>query len=97
MIKAYENQNLEELEKAIIKARAVNDPSMKQPLNLASRLKDRLAAKNNLRDMLLNADVRTIYELRKLVHPPDGVHQAIKAALILLDSPRNEVEVFIFV
>ena len=93
MIKAYESENLDELEKAIIKARAINDPSMKQPLALASRLRDRVAAKNNLRDMILNADIRTIYELRKLVHPPDGVHQTIKAALILLDSPRQEVEV----
>lgn len=84
---------MDELEKAIVKARAINDPSMKQPLALASRLRDRVAAKNNLRDMILNADIRTIYELRKLVHPPDGVHQTIKAALILLDSPRQEVEV----
>ncbi|XP_062591700.1 uncharacterized protein LOC134253171 [Saccostrea cucullata] len=92
LIRAYEDQNLEDLERAIVKARTINDPSMKQPLALASRLRDRLAAKNNLRDMMLNADIRTIYELRKLVHPPDGVHQAIKAALILLDSPRQEVE-----
>lgn len=84
---------MKELDKAIVKARSINDPSMKQPLTLASRLRDRLAAKNNLKDMILNADIRTIYELRKLVHPPDGVHQTIKAALLLLDCPRHEVEV----
>lgn len=93
LIRAYEDQDLKELDKAIVKARSINDPSMKQPLTLASRLRDRLAAKNNLKDMILNADIRTIYELRKLVHPPDGVHQTIKAALMLLDCPRQEVEV----
>ncbi|XP_033736951.1 uncharacterized protein LOC117325111 [Pecten maximus] len=93
---AYKTRNLPQLEKAIVKAKSANtDKSLDMPLLLARRLRDRLRVLQRLSDDVRQADHKTVGELKTYDNPPTGVHDAMRAALLLLGHPLSESEKWI--
>ncbi|XP_069127734.1 uncharacterized protein [Argopecten irradians] len=93
---AYKTRNLPALEKAIVKAKSANtDKSLDMPLLLARRLRDRLRVLQRLSDDVRQADHKTVGELKTYDNPPAGVHDSMRAALLLLGHPLSESEKWI--
>ncbi|OWF56307.1 uncharacterized protein LOC110448700 [Mizuhopecten yessoensis] len=93
---AYKTRNLPLLEKAIVKAKSANtDKSLDMPLLLARRLRDRLRVLQRLSEGVRQADHKTMGELKTYDNPPAGVHNAVRAALLLLGHPLSESEKWI--
>ncbi|XP_060074399.1 uncharacterized protein LOC132554115 [Ylistrum balloti] len=90
---AYKTRNLAELEKAIVKAKSANtDKSLDMPLLLARRLRDRLRVLQRLSEGVRQADHKTVGEIKTYDSPPIGVHDAVRAALLLLGHPLSQTE-----
>ncbi|XP_061197947.1 uncharacterized protein LOC133206053 isoform X1 [Saccostrea echinata] len=92
---ASHNRSLEELDKAIARAKAANyDSLLDLQIVMAGRLRDQLHRIERLRHSVLNMDNRTIAEIRTYGNPPDGVHQSLQAAFLLLGHSKKDVKVW---
>ncbi|CAC5409821.1 unnamed protein product [Mytilus coruscus] len=93
LLRAFKARELTNLDRAIVLASAINeDRSFDQQLIHAKRLRDRLAAMRTMQDMARNTDNRVVGEIRQYNTPPNGVHQTIMAALMLMGYDPSEVK-----
>lgn len=91
---ASHNRSLQDLDKAIARAKAANyDSLLDLQIVMAGRLRDQLHRIEKLRHSVLNMDNRTIAEIRTYGNPPDGVHQSLQAAFLLLGHSKKDVKV----
>lgn len=91
---ASHSRNLQDLDKAIARAKAANyDSLLDLQIVMAGRLRDQLHRIEKLRHSVLNMDNRTISEIRTYGNPPDGVHQSLQAAFLLLGNSKKDVKV----
>lgn len=91
---ASHSRDLEQLDKAIKRAKEANyDSLLDLQIVMAGRLRDQLHRIEKLRHSVLNMDKRTVSEIRNYGNPPDGVHQSIQAACLLLGHTKKEVKV----
>lgn len=94
---ASHNRSLQDLDKAIARAKAANyDSLLDLQIVMAGRLRDQLHRIEKLRHSVLNMDNRTIAEIRTYGNPPDGVHQSLQAAFLLLGHSKKDVKVTMF-
>lgn len=92
---ASHNRSLQDLDKAIARAKAANyDSLLDLQIVMAGRLRDQLHRIEKLRHSVLNMDNRTISEIRTYGNPPDGVHQSLQAAFLLLGQSKKDVKVW---
>ncbi|XP_048760115.1 uncharacterized protein LOC125669562 isoform X3 [Ostrea edulis] len=90
---ASHSRDLEQLDKAIKRAKEANyDSLLDLQIVMAGRLRDQLHRIEKLRHSVLNMDKRTVSEIRNYGNPPDGVHQSIQAACLLLGHTKKEVK-----
>lgn len=91
---ASHSRSLQDLDKAIARAKAANyDSLLDLQIVMAGRLRDQLHRIEKLRHSVLNMDNRTISEIRTYGNPPDGVHQSLQAAFLLLGHSKKDVKV----
>lgn len=90
---ASHNRSLQDLDKAIARAKANYDSLLDLQIVMAGRLRDQLHRIEKLRHSVLNMDNRTISEIRTYGNPPDGVHQSLQAAFLLLGNSKKDVKV----
>ena len=91
---AYADRDRNALDKALARAKAANtDKSLDMSILLATRLRDRLKVLERLKQISLDADKEAIGEIKRYDNPNTGVHQAIRATLILLGHTPEEVKV----
>lgn len=91
---ASHSRSLQDLDKAIARAKAANyDSLLDLQIVMAGRLRDQLHRIEKLRHSVLNMDNRTISEIRTYGNPPDGVHQSLQAAFLLLGNSKKDVKV----
>ena len=91
---ASQRRELDALDKALARAKAANfDNQLDLQIVVAQRLRDQLARIEKLRHSVLNMDQKTIAEIRTYSNPPDGVHQSLMGAFLLLGHSMKEVKV----
>ncbi|XP_033737982.1 uncharacterized protein LOC117325677 isoform X2 [Pecten maximus] len=92
---ASSKRDLQALERAIERAKAANyDNLLDLQIAMASRLRDQLLRIEKLRHSVLSMDQKTVSEIRTYSNPPDGVHQSLMAAFLLLGHPKKDVKVW---
>ncbi|XP_062611507.1 uncharacterized protein LOC134273317 isoform X4 [Saccostrea cucullata] len=92
---ASHNRSIDDLDKAIARAKAANyDSLLDLQIVMAGRLRDQLHRIERLRHSVLNMDNRTIAEIRTYGNPPDGVHQSLQAAFLLIGHSKKDVKVW---
>lgn len=92
---ASQRRELDALDKALARAKAANfDNQLDLQIVVAQRLRDQLARIEKLRHSVLNMDQKTIAEIRTYSNPPDGVHQSLMGAFLLLGHSMKEVKVW---
>ncbi|XP_041357267.1 uncharacterized protein LOC121374291 [Gigantopelta aegis] len=90
---ASQKRDLNALESAIKKAKAVNkNRELDLQIAMTSKLRDHLARIEKLRHAVLSMEQTTISELKSYSKPPEGVAQVMAATLILLGSKPSEVK-----
>lgn len=92
---ASQKRELDGLDKALARAKAANfENQLDLQIVVAQRLRDQLARIEKLRHSVLNMDQKTIAEIRTYSNPPDGVHQSLMGAFLLLGHTMKEVKVW---
>lgn len=88
---------MDAIDKALARAKAANfDNQLDLQIVVAQRLRDQLARIEKLRHSVLNMDQKTIAEIRTYSNPPEGVHQSLMGAFLLLGHPLKEVKVRVY-
>lgn len=94
---AAQRRELDAIDKALARAKAANfDNQLDLQIVVAQRLRDQLARIEKLRHSVLNMDQKTIAEIRTYSNPPEGVHQSLMGAFLLLGHPMKEVKVRVY-
>ncbi|XP_063401444.1 uncharacterized protein LOC134685570 isoform X1 [Mytilus trossulus] len=92
---AAQRREVDAIDKALARAKAANfDNQLDLQIVVAQRLRDQLARIEKLRHSVLNMDQKTIAEIRTYSNPPEGVHQSLMGAFLLLGHPLKEVKVW---